>query len=209
MDRGSGAVAPPNTEVVQIGDAIWQRAKRRSLAQGAVRPMRVVEVLVLPQDGHQVALVPDQGPVQQLTPAAADPAFHDRVHSRRLDRGAEDPGASGVEDGVERGGEAGVPVMQDEFHARPCIVQVHQQVPGLLHYPRLDRMLGSAQDPDPAGAVLNHGQDVDLRAVEQVGGEEVQCQDPLRLGAQELRAAGAVPARCRADASILEDLPDR
>jgi serine/threonine-protein kinase len=31
--------------------------------------------------------------------------------------------------------------------------------------------------PDPAGAVLNHGQDVDLRAVEQVGGEEVQRQD--------------------------------
>jgi NAD(P)-dependent dehydrogenase (short-subunit alcohol dehydrogenase family) len=43
--------------------------------------------------------------------AAADPAFHDRVHPRRLDSGAGYPGASGLEDCVERGGEAGVPVM--------------------------------------------------------------------------------------------------
>jgi hypothetical protein len=70
--------------VVQVGDAIGQRAKRRGRVQGTVRPVGVVEVLVLAQDGHQVALVPDQGPVQQLTPAGADPAFHDGVHSRRL-----------------------------------------------------------------------------------------------------------------------------
>jgi hypothetical protein len=31
MNHASGAVAPPHTEVVQAGDAIWQRAKRRSL----------------------------------------------------------------------------------------------------------------------------------------------------------------------------------
>ena len=59
------------------------------------------------------------------------------------------------------------------------------------------------------GAVLDHGQDVRLGAVEQAGGEEVQRQDPLCLGPQELRPARAVPARSRADASALEDLPDR
>jgi hypothetical protein len=31
-----------------------------------------------------VALVPDQGPVQQLTPAGAGPAFHDGVHPGHL-----------------------------------------------------------------------------------------------------------------------------
>ncbi len=77
-------VAPLDPELVQVTDAIGQRAQRRGLVQGAVRPVRVVKVLLLAQDGHQVALVPDQGPVQQLTPAAPDPAFHDRVHSRRL-----------------------------------------------------------------------------------------------------------------------------
>src|SRR5216684_799546 len=81
-----------------------------------------------------------------------------RFHSRRLDSGADDPDTSGLEDGVERGGEAGVPVMQGELHAHPRIVQVHQEVPGLLHYPGLDRALRGAQHPDPASTVLDHGQ---------------------------------------------------
>jgi hypothetical protein len=37
-----------------------------------------------------------------FTAAAADPAFHDRVHARRLNSGVDDPGASGLKDGVER-----------------------------------------------------------------------------------------------------------
>jgi putative transposase len=68
-----------------------------------------------PQHGHQVPLVPDQGPVQQLAPASADPAFHDRVHSGRLDGGAGNPGACGTEDLIERCGEAGVPAMNHEL----------------------------------------------------------------------------------------------
>jgi hypothetical protein len=60
-------------------------------------------------------------------------------------------------------------------------------------------MLGGAQDPYTAGAVLNHGKNVDLGAVEQVGGEEVQRRDSLCLGSQETLASqarpGAVPGR--------------
>ena len=67
MDHASGAVASPDAESVQVGDAIWQRAEGRGLVQCAVRPVRVVEILVLAQNGPQVALVPDQRPVQQLT----------------------------------------------------------------------------------------------------------------------------------------------
>jgi hypothetical protein len=54
---------------------VGQRAQRSGLLEGAVRAVGVVEVLVLAQDGHQVPLVPDQGPVQELSPAAADPAL--------------------------------------------------------------------------------------------------------------------------------------
>ena len=32
MNHASGAVAPPDAEVVQVGDAIWQRAERPGLA---------------------------------------------------------------------------------------------------------------------------------------------------------------------------------
>jgi hypothetical protein len=60
MDHASGAVAPPDAEVVPAGDVVWQGAERRGLVQGAVRPVRVAEVLVLAQDGHQAALVPYQ-----------------------------------------------------------------------------------------------------------------------------------------------------
>jgi hypothetical protein len=61
--------------------------------------------------------------------------------------------------------------MQDELHPRPDIVQVHEQVPGLLDHPRLDRMLRDSEDAYPAAAVLNNGKDVDLRSVEQELGE--------------------------------------
>jgi hypothetical protein len=52
----------------------------------------------------------------------------------------------------------------------------------------------------PAGAVLYNGKDVNLRSVEQVGGEEVQCQDPLRLGPQKRPSQvppGGARDRCR------------
>jgi hypothetical protein len=67
MNHATGAVAPLDQEMVQVGHSIWQRAERRCLIQGPVRPVVVVEVLVLAQDGHQVPLIPDKGPVQQLS----------------------------------------------------------------------------------------------------------------------------------------------
>ena len=167
------------------------------------RPVSVVEVLVLAQDGHQVPLIPDQGPVEQLSAAAADPAFHDRVHPRRLDRRADHLDASGLEHCVERGGEAGVPVVQHELHPRPGVFQVYQKIAGLLHYPRLDRVPGSAEDPDAAGAMLDHCQDIHLRAVEEIGGEEVKRQDPLCLRSQELWPTRPIPARRRVDPGAL------
>jgi hypothetical protein len=57
--------------------------------------------------------------------------------------------------------------MQDELHPRPDIVQVHEQVPGLLGHPRLDRMLRDSEDAYPAGAVLNT---VLVRAVDKIAG---------------------------------------
>jgi hypothetical protein len=71
--------------------------------------------------------------------------------------------------------------VQHELHPRPGIFQIRKQVPCLLHDPGVDRVLGGAEDPDAAGAMLDRGQDVDLRVVEEIGGEEVQRQDSLCL----------------------------
>jgi hypothetical protein len=119
MNHTPGAVMPLDPEMVQVGDAVGQRAQWRGLLEGSVRPVGIVKVLVLPQHDHQVPLVPDQGSVQQLTSAVADPPLHDRIHPRRLNRGADNPDASGLEYGVERGGEAGVSVMQHELQPVP------------------------------------------------------------------------------------------
>src|SRR5215467_1821258 len=64
VEDSAGTVTPPDPEMIQISNAVGQRAQRRGLVQGSVRPVRVVEVLVLAQHGHQVALVPYQGPAQ-------------------------------------------------------------------------------------------------------------------------------------------------
>jgi hypothetical protein len=103
-----------------------------------------------------------------------------------------------------RGGEAGVPVMQRERHPRPRVVQVQEQVPGLLGDPGPGRVPGSAGDLGTAGAMLDHSQDLDLHAVEETGGEEVSATIPCawdrRNPAQpgpSLRGAGSIPAYLR------------
>jgi hypothetical protein len=56
-------------------------------------------------------------------------------------------------------------------------------------------------------AVLDHGQDVGLGAVQQVGGEEVARQDRLGLGAQELRPGRVCSSRRGVDPCFLQDFP--
>ena len=67
-----------------------------------------------------------------------------------------------------------------------CVAEVHDQVAGLLGGPFPGGMQGDAEDADAPGGVLDHGQDIGLGAIEQVGREEVARQDRLGLGAQEL-----------------------
>jgi hypothetical protein len=93
--------------------------------------------------------------------------------------------------------------MQDELHPRPGILQVHEQVPGLLDHPRLDRVPGGCEDAYPAGAVLNNGKDADLRSAEQAvkkSSARIPCAwdrgNSARPGPSR-RGAGSVPAFLR------------
>jgi hypothetical protein len=70
-----------------------------------VRPVLIVVDLVRAQDPLQMGLVPDEGPVEELAPAPADPAFDDRVHARRLDVAEHGPDPGIGEHRVECGGE--------------------------------------------------------------------------------------------------------
>ena len=119
MDDVTYAVMPPDPEMIQVGDAIWQRPQWRGLVQRSVRPVGVVEVLVLPRHHHQVALVPDQRRTVGPFSECYGQPFHGRIHSRCLNGGADDSDPGRLEHGIERLREAGVPVMQDEFRSCP------------------------------------------------------------------------------------------
>ncbi len=86
-------------------------------------------------------------------------------------------------------------------HLMRLLAQVHDQVPGLLSGPLPGWMKSDPEDADAPAGVLDHGQDMGLGAVQQVGGEEVARQD--RLGWERRncgqprpvrRGAGSIPA---------------
>jgi len=104
----------------------------RILRQRPVRPMSVVMIGVLTKDQPQVPFVGDQHLVQALSAGAAHPALRDRVRPRRPDGRLDDPHAGRGEHPVEHGGELGVPVPDQEFEAVSVILEVHQEITGLL-----------------------------------------------------------------------------
>jgi hypothetical protein len=118
MNHASGAVAPPDAEVVQVGDAIWQRGAawfRVRCGRWVLYKSSYSRRTVIRWRWFQIK-VRSSSSRRQL------PAQRSMIEfiSWRLNSGADDPDASGMEDGAGRGGEAGVPVMQDEFHPVAC-----------------------------------------------------------------------------------------
>jgi hypothetical protein len=175
----------PDAVQVEV-DRLGQRFQRRGAVQGAMRPVLIVVGLVLAQDLSQMGLVPDEGAVQELASASPDPAFDDGIHPGRLDAAGHGPDPGAGEDGIECGGEVRAAVADHELDLAGPAAKVHDQVAGLLGGPFPGRMPGESEDADAAGRVLDHGQDVGLRAAGRVDCEEVARQDRLGLGTQEL-----------------------
>src|SRR5579875_1814137 len=82
----------------------------RTLAERPVGPVRVVVLDVLGEDCFEVTPSEDEHPVKALAPDGADHALADGVRPRGLDRGLNDPGTLGGENGVERRGELRVAI---------------------------------------------------------------------------------------------------
>jgi hypothetical protein len=107
--------------------------------QGAVRPVLMMVGLVGTLELPQMGPVPDEGAVQGLAAASADPAFDDRVHPGCLDAAEHglDPGVG--EDGIERGGEVRAAVADHERDPVGLAAEIHDQVAGLLGGPLPNR----------------------------------------------------------------------
>src|ERR1022692_2624295 len=54
------------------------------------------------------------------------------------------------------------PVMQHKPRPDAGVIEIHQEVPGLLHHRGLDRVLRCSENPGPAATVFDDGQDVHL-----------------------------------------------
>src|ERR1017187_7540745 len=101
-------------------------------------------------------LAEDQHAVQYLAAQGADEAFADRVHPRRLHGTAQNPGAGGLEHGVERGREVRSavaeqepdvlePLVEAEGRLRACCA-VHSPVGCAVTPPRCIRRLPCAMN---------------------------------------------------------------
>ena len=73
-------------------------------------------------------LAEDQEPVQELAVQGAGEPFTDRVHPRRPDRGVQDRGAAGLEDGVEGAGEVRAAIADQEPDAGEPLVEGEGQI---------------------------------------------------------------------------------
>jgi hypothetical protein len=120
------AVEVGNGAVCAFGDA---------LGDALVRPGGVVVHLVFGQDGTQMALSEDQHAVQELTAQGAGETLADRVHPRSPDGGAQDPGASSLEDRIERGCKVRSAIADEEPDVPEPLTKGESKVAGLLHCP--------------------------------------------------------------------------
>jgi len=79
-----------------------------------MRPSGVVVRGVGPKDSLEVATAEHQHPVQAFSPDRADPPLSERVRTWGPDRGLDGLHALGAEHHVERTGELGIPVADEE-----------------------------------------------------------------------------------------------
>jgi hypothetical protein len=129
------------------------------------------------------------------------PTLGDRIRTRCPHRRLDDPDVDGGEDGVERGGELAVAVTDEESEAPGGVVEVHEQVAGLLSQPRSGGVGGDAEDVHAAGGVFDDEERVEPAQGDRAEVEHVAGQDGLACARRNCvqvgpvrRGAGSMPA---------------
>jgi hypothetical protein len=138
---------------------------------------------ILGHDSVQLPLVADQRPVQAVTAHRAHPPFGEGIRLRRPRRRPHHLDASRGEHGVERGGELAVVVADQIPQPMRLLVEVHQQVAGLLGRPSSGGVGGDPGQMHTPPLHLDDGQDVQPGRADGLDGEEVAGQQPAGLGA--------------------------
>ncbi len=156
MDQSAEEVTP--TQSARDRSAPWFRDHRRhgwDVTKAAVRTALVVMLDVALQDASEVLAADDQQLIKALPADGTDPALGDRVGVGRLHRCADDLGASRAPHIVERPGELGIPVADQEPPRCSLITEADDHVPGLLRDPEAGGMAGDASQVYPPAAKLD------------------------------------------------------
>src|SRR5262245_53059069 len=166
-----------------------------------MRPSGVVVPYVDAENVLELAAADDQEPVEALAADAADPALDVRVGVRRPNRRADAPDAFAGEDGIERGGELAVAVVDKEAHLAAALVEVDQQVARLLQHPSGVWVPRAGEVLDAATAGREKDEHVQAPKADRVDGRKSQARidSPCwRRKARQLcrsrRGAGGMPA---------------
>jgi hypothetical protein len=118
-----------------------------------------------------------------------DHSFGYRVRPRCSGWIGEYPDAGRGEDGIERRGEPGVAVLEQE-RDRGEVAEVHHEVAGGVSGPCVGGMRRYAEQMRPAGIVLDRDQRRESSEQHSVHGHEVHRQDGLGLRGEELTQVG-------------------
>jgi len=171
-------------------------------------PVPIVMLFELVECVAEMALVPDEGPVQEFVAKCLHPPLHNRIHSRHPNAAEDNLYASVGENLVEELRELRVPVPNHVLSLGASVVKVHHQVLRSLGYPAGGRMRSGAKDPHAAAGVLHDGEDVLALAGQGHGLDDIAGQQCIGLGAQEGCPGGARSVWGGVDAFDFKDLPD-
>jgi hypothetical protein len=118
------------------------------------------------------------------------------------------PGASSLEDRIERGCKARSAIADEEPDVPEPPTEGESKVAGLLHCPVPGRMRGDAAQVHPAGTVLGEHQHIQPVQQHSTDVKEINREDPGGLCVQELPPGRTCPARRGIDARSAQDLID-
>ena len=160
------------------------------------------------EDRTQMSFAGDEEAVGAFGAGCAYPSFGERVGPWALRRGRDDGCAVADEDGVEGGGELAIPVTDQEPEPLGALAEVHQQVAGLVGHPVPGGMGGDPGEVHAAAVVFDHHEDVEAAQEHGVDVGEVDREDRMGLGGQELSPGRPAPSRRGIEARTLQDRPD-
>jgi hypothetical protein len=155
-------------------------------------------VIVAGELGHRLAEMPfaeDQHMIQALPAKRAHEPLGRCVRTRRPDRRLDDSHGIPGEDIVEGRGELAVPVADQEPEPAGAVVEIDQQVAGLLGGPGPDRVRGDAEDVHGPGLELQREQHIQALQQHSIDVQEVTGQYAGCLSGQELPPGRRRPPR--------------